>query len=80
MLFIRGNAMSGATNKLPKQPIMITIMRWAGHVARLGEGSGVYRVLVGKPEGKRPLERPKHRRYDIIKINLQEVGWEYGLD
>jgi hypothetical protein len=36
-------------------------MRWAGHVARMGEGRNVYRVLVGKPEGKRPLERPKHR-------------------
>jgi len=37
-------------------------MRWAGHVARMDEGTGVYRVLVGKPEEKRPLRRPKHRR------------------
>jgi hypothetical protein len=36
-------------------------MRWAGHVARMGEGRGVYRVLIGRPEGKRPLERPKRR-------------------
>jgi hypothetical protein len=36
-------------------------LRWAGHVARMGEGRNVYRVLVGKPEGKRPLERPRHR-------------------
>ena len=49
-------------------------MRWAGHVARMGEGRGVYRVLVGKPEGKRPLGRPRHRWDDNIKMDLQEVG------
>ena len=49
-------------------------MRWAGHVARVGEGSGVHRVLVGKPEGKRPLERPRCRWEDNIKMELQEVG------
>jgi len=49
-------------------------MRRAGHVARMGERRGVYRVLVGKPEGKRPLRRPRHRRYDNIKMDLQEVG------
>jgi hypothetical protein len=49
-------------------------MRWAGHVARIGEGRGVYRVLVGKPEGKRPLGRPRCRREDNIKVDLQEVG------
>jgi len=49
-------------------------MRWAGHVARMGERRGVYRVLVGKPEGKRPLERPRRRREDNIKMDLQEVG------
>jgi len=49
-------------------------MRWAGHVARMGEGRGVYRVLVGKPEGKRPLGRPRHRWEDNIKMHLQEVG------
>jgi hypothetical protein len=48
-------------------------MRWAGHVARMGEERGVYRVLVGKPEGKRPLWRPKHGREDNIKMDLQEV-------
>ena len=47
-------------------------MRWVGHVARMGEGRGLYRVLVGKPEGKR--ERPKRRWEDNIKIDLQEVG------
>ena len=49
-------------------------MRWAGHVARMGEGRGVYRVLVGRPEGKRPLGRPRHRWEDNIKMHLQEVG------
>jgi len=49
-------------------------MRWAGHVARMGERRGVYRVLVGKPEGKRPLGRPRHRWEDNIKMDLQEVG------
>jgi hypothetical protein len=45
-------------------------MRWAGHVTRMGEGRGVYRVLVGRPEGKRPLRRPRHRWEDNIKITL----------
>ena len=49
-------------------------MRWAGHVARMGERRGVYRVLVGKPEGKRPLGRPRRRWKDNIKMDLQEVG------
>ena len=49
-------------------------IRWAGHVARVGEGRGVYRVLVWKPGGKRPLGRPRRRWEDNIKINLQEVG------
>jgi hypothetical protein len=45
-------------------------MRWAEHVARMGERRGVYRVLVGKREGKRPLVRPRHRWEDNIKMNL----------
>jgi len=49
-------------------------MRWAGHVARIGEKRGAYRVLVGKPEGKRPLGRPRRRWVDIIRMDLQEVG------
>ena len=48
-------------------------MRWAGLVARMG-GRGVHRVLVGKPEGKRPLGRPRHRWEDNIKMDLREVG------
>ena len=51
-------------------------MRWAGHVARMGEGRGVYRVLVGKPEGKRLLGRPR-RRWEDIRMDLQEVGVGY---
>ena len=52
-------------------------MRWAGHVAGMGEGRGVYRVLVGKPEGKRPLGRPRRRWEDNIRMDLQEVGLGY---
>jgi len=55
-------------------------MSWAGHVARMGERRGVYRVLVGKPEGKRPPGRPKSRWEGNIKMDLQKVGWGYGLD
>jgi hypothetical protein len=53
-------------------------MRWTGHVACMGEDGGVHRVLVGKPEGKRPLGRPRRRWEDNIKINLQEVGGDRG--
>ena len=53
-------------------------MGWAGHVARIGEGRGVYRVLVGKPEGKRPLGRPRRRWDDNIKMELQEVVGSCG--
>jgi len=51
-------------------------MRWAGHVARMDEERGVYRVLLGKPEGRRPLGRPKRRWMDI-RMDLQEVGCGY---
>jgi hypothetical protein len=49
-------------------------MRWAGHVARMGEGRSVYRVLVGSPEGRRPLVRPRRRWEDNIKVDLREIG------
>jgi hypothetical protein len=52
-------------------------MRWVGHVARMGELKGVYRVLVGRPEGKRPLVRPRRRCVDNIMMDLQEVGCGY---
>jgi hypothetical protein len=49
-------------------------MKWAGHVARIGEGRGVYRVWVGRPEGKKPLGKPGRRWEDNIKIDLREIG------
>ena len=52
-------------------------MRWVGHVARMGEERGVYRVLVGKPEGRRPLGRLRHRWVDNIRMDLQVVGFGY---
>jgi hypothetical protein len=54
-------------------------MRWAEHVARMGEKRNAYRLLVGKPEGKRPLGRPRRRWVDNIKIDLLEIGWG-GVD
>ena len=54
------------------------IIRWAGHVTRMGEGKAVHRVLVGKPEGKRSLGRPRRRLVDNIKMDLQEVGGVVG--
>jgi hypothetical protein len=50
-------------------------MRWAGHIARMGVKRNVYRLLVGKPEGKRPLGRPRRRWVDNIRMDLGEVGW-----
>jgi hypothetical protein len=55
-------------------------MRWTGHVARMGEGRNVYRVLVGKPEGKRPLGIPRRRWEDGIKTELREIGWGGGVE
>jgi hypothetical protein len=55
--------------------IKSSIMRWAGNVARMGKWRNVYRVLVGKPEGKRPLEIPRCRREDGFKMDLRENGW-----
>jgi hypothetical protein len=51
-------------------------MSWAGHVARRGEKRNAYRILVGKPEGKRQLERPRRRWVDNIKMDLREIGWD----
>jgi hypothetical protein len=55
-------------------PVHLCIMRWAGHVARMGKGRGVHSVLVGKPEGRRPMRRPRCIWEDNIKMDLQEVG------
>jgi hypothetical protein len=70
-------------NDLYSSPNIIRViksrrMRWAGHVARMGEGRGAYRILVVRPEGRRPLGRPKLRWEDNIKMDLQEVGLEVG--
>jgi len=66
-------------NDLSSTPNIVRViksrgMRWAGHVARMGEERGVYRFLVGKPGGKRPLGRPRRRWVDNIRMDLQEVG------
>jgi len=53
------------------------VLTFAGYVARVGEESGVYRVLVGKPEGRRPLGRSRRRWVDNIRMDLQEVGYRY---
>jgi hypothetical protein len=54
-------------------------MKWAGHVARIGKKRNAYRILVGKPEGKRPLGKPRRRLVDNIKIDLIEIQWD-GMD
>jgi hypothetical protein len=54
-------------------------MRWAGHVARMGEKRNAYRILVGKPEGKRPLGRQRRMWVNNIKMDLREIGWD-GMD
>jgi len=66
-------------NNLYSSPNIVRViksrrMRWAGHVARMGEGRGVYRVLVGKPEGRRPMGRPRRRWEGNIRMDLREVG------
>jgi hypothetical protein len=50
-------------------------MRWVGHVVRIREKRGAYRILLGRPEGRRPLGRPWHRWEDNIKMDLQDMGW-----
>jgi hypothetical protein len=56
-------------------------MRWARHVARMGEKRNAYRILAEKPEGKRPLGRPRHRLEDNTKMDFRKIGWRwYGLD
>ena len=69
-------------NDLYSSPNMVRVikwrrMRWAGHVARMGEERGVYRFLLGKPEGRRPLGRPRRRWVDNIRMDLSEVGCGY---
>ena len=69
-------------NNLYSSPNIVRViksrrMRWAGHVARMGEERGVYRILVGKPERRRPLGRPRRRWVDNIRMDLQEVVCGY---
>ena len=52
--------------------------RWAGHVVRMGEGSSAFKILLGKPTGKRPLGRPRHRWEDNIRMDLEEIGINAG--
>ena len=73
---------NGELNDLYSSPNIVRVitsrrMRWAGHVARMGEERGVYRVLLGKPEGRRPLGRLRRRWVDNIRMDLQEVGCVY---
>jgi transcription termination factor 2 len=77
---------TGSWRKLHKEELPSIIrmiksrrMRWAGHIARMGQKRNAYRILVGKPEGKRPLGRPRRRRVDNIKMDLREIGWD-GMD
>jgi hypothetical protein len=70
---------TGGWRKLHSSPNIIRQiksrrMMWAGHVARMGEGRNVYKVFIGKPEGKRPLGRPRHRWEDGIRMDLREIG------
>jgi hypothetical protein len=74
-----GKLQNEELHHLYSSPIVVRViksrrMEWAGHVDRLGEGRGVYRVLVRKPEGKRPLGRTRRRWEDNIKVDLQQVG------
>jgi hypothetical protein len=67
-------------NDLYSSPNIIRViksrrMRWVGHVACMGDGIGAFRILVGIPEGRRPLRKPRRRWEDNIKMDLQEVGW-----
>jgi hypothetical protein len=71
---------SGKLDSLPSRQRRVRVikarrMRWAGHVARMGEVRDAYNILVGRPEGRRPLERPRRRWEDNIKMDLREIGF-----
>jgi hypothetical protein len=73
------NALCSSPNII--QVIKSRRMRWVGHVARMGEGRGAYRILVGRPKGRRQLGGPRSRWEDNIKMDFKEVGWGgHGLD
>jgi hypothetical protein len=67
-------------HSLYSSPNLFKMMKCAGHVAHMGEVRNEYKLLVGKPEGKRPLRRPRHRWKDNIKMDLREIGFGCGLD
>jgi hypothetical protein len=80
-MFLRINQNEKLNYLYSSQNIRVTKsrrMRWAGHAARMGEKRGAYRILMGRPEGRQPLGRPRRRWKDNIKMDLQEVGW--GMD
>jgi hypothetical protein len=90
-LALRGDKVTGEWRKVPNEEltdlysseniwVIKSRMRWARHVAHMWERIGAYWGLVGKPEGKRPLGRPRCRWENNIKIALQEVGWRHGMD
>ena len=73
---------NGELNDLYSSPSIVRVIKsrkmiWTGHLARMGEERGVYRVLVGKPEGRRPLGRPRRRCVNNIRMDLQELGCGY---
>jgi len=81
---ISENGNNEELNDLYSSPNIVRViksirMRWGGHVARMGWERGVYRVLVGKPEERRPMGRPRRRWVDNIRMDLQEVGFRSGL-
>jgi hypothetical protein len=91
-LGLRGNEVTGEWRKLYNEelhalyfsPNILRViksrkMRWAGHVAHMGELRGVYRVLVGKPEGKRPMGRPRRRWEVNIRMDLRKLGCDVGV-
>jgi hypothetical protein len=73
-LFIKGSNILFAISMF-QLIIKARKMKWAGHVARMGEKRNVYRMLVGKPERRRPLGKPRRRWLDNIRMGLVEVGW-----
>jgi hypothetical protein len=74
VFFKKYDTLQSYFNILRCNQIILKRIRWAEHVARMGEEGGIYRVLVWKPEGKRPLGRPRRRWENSIKVYLQEVG------
>jgi hypothetical protein len=82
--FLLPVTVAGEHHNLYSSPSIISMiksrrMRWAGHVAQMGEKRNACRILVGNPDGKRRMRRPRRRWVDNIKMDLREIGWD-GLD